>query len=468
MSENIPYIIAEDGYYYVAYKEKAKVPEIVVSSKGIANGLSEEYNDGWDFGPDSYSPTSTSAIPYTQTVGWQEALSYLLAHNGGKMFVKNGYYDIGDNIIGITSLSSGTTPVAYQVPGTGSPTNQIPIEIEGETAITNTESAEAISDVNVAGVFIHSVNLTGTYLAILSFYGANVALRIKNIIISQPQYASSSGQGMKIAFELSTVNSNSIILENCFAMVDDDPSTAVGIPNFASGFDTGRFLYGNYPTIFKNCTAFGYPVGFNTAAHAVFIGGGAIYCATGVVFYVSDHPITFSNFDMEECSTYLYLNSTVNMPLFIYGTITGEWQTGASTYNISNFIYDPDNYLTGEIQLQMHEIGASSSLTPVSLSTLNNNGGLYLRIMQKPNNPAPTTPSVPASGTAQQNTEPYAVKVYVNGGALTEIQITIGSTAYTVYSNSTASAVYEGFTLPTGASITLTYTTAPTWEWMPE
>ena len=78
MSENIPYIIAENGYYYVAYKEKAKVPEIVVSSKGIANGLSEEYNDGWDFGPDTYSPTSTSAIPYTQTGGIMEAWNYAI------------------------------------------------------------------------------------------------------------------------------------------------------------------------------------------------------------------------------------------------------------------------------------------------------------------------------------------------------------------------------------------------------
>ena len=80
----------------------------------------------------------------------------------------------------------------------------------------------------------------------------------------------------------------------------------------------------------------------------------------------------------------------------------------------------------------------------------------------------PSTPSVPASGTAQQNTNPYPVKVYVNGGALTEVQISINGTAYTVYSNSTASAVYEGFTLPAGASITLTYSTAPTWSWVPE
>ena len=79
MSENIPYIIAEDGYYYVAYKEKVKVPEIVVSAKGVANGLSEEYNDGWDFGPDSYSPTSTSAVPYTESTGILEAWNYAVS-----------------------------------------------------------------------------------------------------------------------------------------------------------------------------------------------------------------------------------------------------------------------------------------------------------------------------------------------------------------------------------------------------
>ena len=76
MAELIKYIIAENGFYYVAYKEKAKVPEIVVSAKGVANGLSEEYNDGWDFGPDSYDPNSTANTPYTQTSGILEAVKY--------------------------------------------------------------------------------------------------------------------------------------------------------------------------------------------------------------------------------------------------------------------------------------------------------------------------------------------------------------------------------------------------------
>ena len=73
----IQYVIQEDGFWYVASKDRTPgVPEITVSAKGVANGLSEEYNDGWDFGPDSYSPTSTSAIPYTQTNGIVEALNY--------------------------------------------------------------------------------------------------------------------------------------------------------------------------------------------------------------------------------------------------------------------------------------------------------------------------------------------------------------------------------------------------------
>jgi len=104
---SIPYIIAEDGYYYVAYKEKAKVPEIVVSAKGVANGLSEEYNDGWDFGPDSYSPTSTSAIPYTESTGWGEAQQYAINNPidysvGGwipEVHFVGGYYTVSKPIV---------------------------------------------------------------------------------------------------------------------------------------------------------------------------------------------------------------------------------------------------------------------------------------------------------------------------------------------------------------------------------
>ena len=50
----IQYVIQEDGFWYVASKDRTPgVPEITVSAKGVANGLSTEYNDGYDFGPDT-------------------------------------------------------------------------------------------------------------------------------------------------------------------------------------------------------------------------------------------------------------------------------------------------------------------------------------------------------------------------------------------------------------------------------
>ena len=129
MSENIPYIIAEDGYYYVAYKEKVKVPELVVSSKGIANGLSEEYNDGWDFGPDTYSPTSTSAIPYTQTGGIMEAWNYAITvYKNIKLMGGLFLIDVPLEIGSQSGLNSGQQNISIEgagyMFGLTSPSNQ--------------------------------------------------------------------------------------------------------------------------------------------------------------------------------------------------------------------------------------------------------------------------------------------------------------------------------------------------------
>ena len=74
----IPYVIQEGSFWYVAYKERNPFSNgITVSAKGIANHMSEEINDGCDFGPDSYNPNSTANPPYTQTSGIQEAIEAL-------------------------------------------------------------------------------------------------------------------------------------------------------------------------------------------------------------------------------------------------------------------------------------------------------------------------------------------------------------------------------------------------------
>ena len=83
---------------------------------------------------------------------------------------------------------------------------------------------------------------------------------------------------------------------------------------------------------------------------------------------------------------------------------------------------------------------------------------------------AVSTPAVPASGTAQVNTNPFRARVYITGAGTT--------TAYTITDpagnaetfrpaqpGSLALSVGQEITLDPGASITITYTVAPTWKW---
>ena len=72
-----------------------------------------------------------------------------------------------------------------------------------------------------------------------------------------------------------------------------------------------------------------------------------------------------------------------------------------------------------------------------------------------PAGPLPGTPAVPASGAALTNPYPFAVRVTVWGGAVT--QVTAGGVA--------AGLTGGQFVLLPGESITLTYTAAPSWAW---
>ena len=82
--------------------------------------------------------------------------------------------------------------------------------------------------------------------------------------------------------------------------------------------------------------------------------------------------------------------------------------------------------------------------------------------------PTVSTPAVPSSGTAQSNTYPYPVDVYVSGGSATAVQVTRQGATYTVWSSSTATAIPPLLVrLEPGDSITITYSTAPSWTWLP-
>ena len=100
------------------YNFPKKLPYITVSSKGISNGLSTIYNDGADFGPDTYLGATTKnryGPPYSQTSGIQEAINYCQATGANHIHLNKGIYTINWNdtfaqqgyAIGIPSLPNG-------------------------------------------------------------------------------------------------------------------------------------------------------------------------------------------------------------------------------------------------------------------------------------------------------------------------------------------------------------------------
>ena len=91
--------------------------------------MSEEYNDGWDFGPDTYSPTSTSAIPYTQTGGIMEAWNYAITvYKNIKLMGGLFLIDVPLEIGSQSGLNSGQQNISIEgagyMFGLTSPSNQ--------------------------------------------------------------------------------------------------------------------------------------------------------------------------------------------------------------------------------------------------------------------------------------------------------------------------------------------------------
>ena len=134
------YIIQTDGYWFVeAHDVDPSKGYISVSAKGIVNGLSDQPNDGCDFGPDTYNPSySGSGVPYTQTSGIQEASTYA-SNNGVYVKLLTGNF--------ITTHTSVNVPSNVDIIGSGyetiitipDGTNQynIPFYVNSNTRISN-------------------------------------------------------------------------------------------------------------------------------------------------------------------------------------------------------------------------------------------------------------------------------------------------------------------------------------------
>ena len=260
----IQYVIQEDGFWYVASKDRTPgVPEITVSAKGIANGLSTEYNDGYDFGPDSYNPNSTANPPYTETSGIQEAVNYILSSpEGGRVKLLGGTFMV-NTTINILATSAGDVPIYIEGSGAGNFGNQsYPDVTESQGTLLYAASGLnanmiyvdnaaggylKISDIHFFGNPDNNESPSGSSIAMITFNNGFQSEVSKCIFDNPPKggYAIFTTDGMNLSF----LNINKCLFQNAMASIVPQDSGMIYLNPLSSSIQTS----GAGPYIIEDC-----------------------------------------------------------------------------------------------------------------------------------------------------------------------------------------------------------------------
>jgi len=445
--------------------EPTKLPYITVSARGMSNGLSDIPNDGADFGPDTLLGTSSNNLygpPYTQTTGIQEAWNYGFAsatanypeeniiRPGGNpsgywmrpILLLDGIFIVNQKVF----LSPTVKIVNPKMIGLGSMSTYIYWDFNDNCIeIDHTNSNFQYSNIEIG----YMQPQAGSNV------GAGTAFFAANYVSGDPSYQTNPFQSYDLDFGNNFSGNAMLSLTGMMQII------LYNVQAYQGGIYGALYAENtNYVSIFG-----GYQQGWQYAFYLNNIGLFELY---GSNLY--NHGGILSNVDYVYIDNYGVLNSLeINGNIgymhldYVYsagGTLLST--QGSSAVTVGKLKIGNLNVSAGTLTL------SGSSLVTVNdieVDTFNIAPGASIS-GQWVNSPA--TPAVPASGTAVTNTNLYPVLVYINGGAVTNItRKTIAGTSYTIYSNSTASAVYMPVRLENGDSITITYTTAPTWTWAP-
>ena len=456
----------------VVYSSEINNGNVNVTSKGIINGLSVLPNDGTGgFGPDTtLDATSVGEIgsPYTQTVGIYEALVYAgtiqdnTTENGISamipVFIEPGIYFLQDEIdvSGLPSVALVSTVVR----------GCILVGAPGKNIIYNSTSNE-MTFVNIYFFSGYAVDSSNPSLSAIVF---NTSLNTNQTTIRL------IGCNFQFPFSNGTFNIDTVSIIN---FIDTTVDTAGGDMGYVTGLTgTSQLMFtngeiaGNYlvlntfssvnisNTFFQNAslpdTNYNQNGGISVSkcnlvkVDGFWVGNGS---APGQGFIKVINGTT---------DTVVVKNGYQNNGDDISGQVLVEalTPTGGTAGILTNLIVD--NIVVNGGSIQVYEAPDSALLEYLKY---NNISGASIIVTGSVN--PPTTPSVPTSGTAQENTNSYAVDAYIYGGDVTEIQITRNGTTYTVFSNSSGVAMSgQSYKLNPSDSITVTYTTAPDWTWL--
>ena len=437
------------------YSSIIGTPSITVSSKGRQNQLSDRINDGAMFGPDTTlgatSPSQTGP-PYTQSSGIVEAVNYAMTKIGG-----------------------------YGYPGTYTmPTIEL---LDGNFKVSAQASIQNNSLLNmviIKGQGVNNTNIDLTDMPAGSYlFNISGLSNLYNFKFSGMRYASNNASGSGGLLKFVSGGGPSLYIDDIYQGTNGFSGYSVDIE--ATQPDTVIFLLQ-----LNNCQGnYSFAEGWYIAGniHQVSLIGGNgwmtfqnCFDVTGVGVHVAQLQfISDNNVTLLGCH---------NTSISAYGTINSITIIGGNTYaNYNTIIVPPNQSLTLDALIvdgltlldATEDVGflyfngaGTVTINNALIRNLNSNNSYTFTYV--PLN-LPSTPAVPASGTAVQNTNPYPVDVYVYGGTVTEIQITrnrdFNGATYTVFSNSSGLALSgQNFKLNPTDTITITYTTAPTWTWV--
>ena len=414
--------------------------KVIVDSNGyVLNGGQKLVNI-----PSKANYVST---PKTQTAGIQEAIDYV--PDNSVIFLKTGIYSPQTTIIiqkNIVLL--GTPSIQMNFGPMGSQYGLSPVAIQSGGNFPTFE-IEEISSITAPSISFIGITLIGSND---TSYTDEVA------ILGDP---SASEVNIDFSFSRITAYYDCVHLEGHYSIFSANSSLFDSFLNGGIKCDYGElnliFCHINNAAL-TSALSTGYAIEINTTFQKATI--------TQCILEARGTVINFNGItgNCQIVGGHLY-NDVAGYALSINGN-AGELLRiiGCSAYSGTGSAF---MYIDTAIKnLSVSSVNAQGTS---ALYSLGSSGSFSSNVNIRNSYPlsAPSTPSVPASATAQQNTNPYAVDVYIYGGTVTEIQITRNGTVYTVFSNSTGLALSgQAYKLNPGDSITVTYTAAPSWEWL--
>ena len=297
---------------------------ITVCSRGISNGLSKLYNDGFDFGPDTMLNATLPnqyGPPYTKTSGLLEAVNYQQA-NGGKIQMTAGRFVISpdaplkqvttSNVIGVPEYAvipiyGGYNPVkafnTSRIAGDTSSDTDVQTDYLNNTVDRRPDS-NTTTVIDVSGL----TNLpSGASVVLFGYYTLNQNLASSPEFINMHDFmiytATPSTAGQNICGGYDFYLSCNCNVTNITVYSTNNPGTTVFPANTVIGqvIDAGGAATGWVDNLASRAMYYGFILGYHVHAGKLFNQA----CYYGLVAY-GDHGLEVDYYDTQGCIYAVY------------------------------------------------------------------------------------------------------------------------------------------------------------------